>query len=84
MGDFRERLLAKPKETIEKELGLKLAEGHNIHVHEDSDTATHLVLPPRSKLGKEEREAARTGAASLEYLRKTLYDPAPPLRPPAP
>ena len=80
---FRARLLVTPKETIERELGITLAADHEICVHEETDTTTHLVLPPRSKLSEEEREAARTGAASLEYLRKTLYDPAPPLRPPA-
>ena len=80
--DFRERLLANPKETIEAEFGVTMAEGHEIHVHEETDTATHLVLPPRSKFTEAEREEARTGAESLEFLRKTMHDPAPPLRPP--
>ena len=80
---FRERLLANPRETIEKELGAALPEDHEIRVHEESSATTHLVLPPRSKLSEAEREAAKTGAASLEFLRKTLHDPAPPLRPPA-
>ena len=80
-NDFRELLLAKPRETIEKEFGVTLAEEHQIHVHEETYASTHLVLPPRSKLSEAERKAARTGATSLEFLRKTLYDPAPPLRP---
>ena len=80
--DFRERLLARPKETIEAEFGVKMAEGHEIHVHEDTYAATHLVLPPRSKFTEAEREEARTGAASLDFLRRTMHDPAPPLRPP--
>ena len=80
-NDFRELLLAKPRETIEKEFGVTLAEDHEIHVHEETYSSTHLVLPPRSKLSEAERKAARTGATSLEFLRKTLYDPAPPLRP---
>ena len=83
-SDFRERLLRKPRETIEGEFGVTLAENHEIHVHEETYTATHVVLPPRSRLSDAEREAARTGAASLEFLRRTLHDPAPPLRPPAP
>ncbi|MCY3822702.1 MAG: nitrile hydratase subunit alpha [Nitrospinae bacterium] len=82
--DFRERLLAKPKETIEEEFGVTMAEDHEIHVHEETYTATHLVLPPRSKFTEAEREEAKTGAASIEFLRKTMHDPAPPLRPPAP
>ncbi|MCY3829069.1 MAG: hypothetical protein OXF89_08035 [Rhodospirillaceae bacterium] len=83
-ADFRERLLARPGETIEREFGVTLPEGHEIFVHEETDTATHLVLPPPGKFSEAEREAAKTGAASLEFLRKTMYDPAPPLRPPAP
>ena len=82
-SDFRQRLLARPKETIEEEFGVTLAEDHVVHVHEDTHSETHLVLPPRSKLSEVEREEARTGATSLEFLRKTLHDPAPPLRPPA-
>ena len=81
---FRERLLAQPRETIEEAFGVTLAKDHEIHVHEETDTSTHVVLPPPSKLTVAEREAAKTGAASLEFLRKTLYDPAPPIRPPAP
>ena len=80
--DFRERLLAKPKETIEEEFGVTMANDHQIHVHEETYTTTHVVLPPRSKFTEAEREEAKTGAASLEFLRKTMYDPAPPLRPP--
>ena len=78
---FRELLLAKPRETVEKEFGVTLPEGHEIHVHEETYASTHVVLPPRSKLSDDERKAAKTGAASLEFLRKTLHDPAPPVRP---
>ena len=79
--DFRELLLAKPRETVEKEFGVTLPEGHEIHVHEETYASTHVVLPPRSKLSDADRKAAKTGATSLEFLRKTLYDPAPPVRP---
>ena len=78
---FRDRLLAKPKEAIEDEFDVTLPEGHEIHVHEENYAATHVVLPPRSKFTAAEREEARTGAASLAFLRKTLHDPAPPRRP---
>ena len=80
-GAFRERLLAKPREAIEEALGVTLADDHEIRVHEETCSRTHLVLPPRSKFSKAEREAARDGARSLEFLRKTMHDPAPPLRP---
>ena len=82
--DLRARLLAKPRETIEKELGVTLHESHEIRIHEDTDSVSHVALPPRSKISAAERQEAKTGSQSLEFLRKTLYDPAPPLRPPAP
>ena len=80
--DLRTRLLARPKETIEQELGVTMAADHEIQVHEDTAAATHIVLPPRNRYTREEREEARTGASSLAFLRKTMHDPAPPLRPP--
>ena len=81
---FRARLLADPKDAIEREFGVTLADGQEIHVHEESDAETHLVLPPKSRFSDEEREEARTGATSLEFLKKTMHDPAPPIRPAAP
>ena len=81
-SEFRARLLANPKDAIEQELGTTLADGHEVVVHEESDAATHLVLPPQDQRSEEEREAARTGAASLAFLKKTMHDPAPPIRPP--
>ena len=83
-SDFRTRLLENPRDAIEREFGVAPAGDHEIHVHEETGAATHLVLPPKSRFTEEEREAARTGAASLEFLRKTMHDPAPPIRPPAP
>lgn len=77
---FRELLLTTPKDAIEQELGLKLESDHEIRVHEESYSVTHLVLPPPSKYTKAEREEAKAGVGSLEFLRKTLHDPAPPLR----
>lgn len=81
--EFRERLIAEPREAVEGEFGVKLERDHVIHVHEDTYSETHVVLRPRSKLSKAERNEARTGAASLEFLRRTLSDPAPPMRPPS-
>lgn len=81
--EFRTRLIENPKQTIERETGVTLAENHAIYVHQDSDDATHLVLPPPDKRSEEERRAAITGRASLTFLKKTMHDPAPPLRPPA-
>ncbi len=80
--EFRKRLIEKPNDTIEEELGVTLVEDHEIQVHEDTATTTHLVVPPPDRFSPAERKAARAGAASLAFLRKTLYDPAPPARPP--
>ena len=63
---------------------MTLDEDHEIHVHEDTCSVTHVALPPRSKISVTERQEAKTGSQSLEFLRKTLHDPAPPARPPAP
>ena len=81
--EFRKRLIAKPREAIEGEFGVKLDRDHVIHVHEDTHSETHLVLRPRSRLSRAERNEARTGAKSLEFLRRTLSDPAPPVRHPS-
>ncbi len=83
-SDFRARLVKNPKETIAREFGVSLAEDHEIHVHEETYSATHLVIPPRSKFSETERKEAKAGATSLAFLRRTLHDPAPPIRPPAP
>ena len=80
--EFRKRLIEKPNDTIEEELGVTLVEDHEIHVHEDTATTTHLVVPPPDRFSPAERKAARAGAASLAFLKKTLHDPAPPVRPP--
>lgn len=78
---LRSQLVADPKGTIEQRLHIRLPEDHDIITHERSKEVTHLVLPPKSETTEEEREAARTGRASLEYLRRTMSDPAPDRRP---
>ena len=77
---FRERLNTSPHATIEAEFGVTIDPEHEIVVHEDAYSTTHLALPPRNKYTKEERDEARTGAESLAFLQKTMSDPAPPMR----
>ncbi|MYB88795.1 MAG: hypothetical protein F4X93_02385 [Proteobacteria bacterium] len=81
---FRQRLIDDPRQAIEEALGVKISADQQVFVHQASETEAHLVLPPVSKRTPVEREAAKTGVASLEFLRKTLHDPAPPMRTPAP
>ena len=78
--EFRDRLLKAPKATIESEFDVEIPDNHELVVHEESYAVTHVVLPPRDKYSKAEREEARKGVGSLEFLRKTLHDPAPPMR----
>lgn len=78
---FRARLLDNPKSAIQAEFGLQFAENQEIVVHEQTGTTTHLVLPPKDKLSAVERLEAKAGASSLDFLKKTMYDPAPPKRP---
>ncbi len=80
-NEFRSRLLEDPKAAIKEEFGLRFDEDQEIEVHEETDTTTHLVLPPKDKLSVAERAEAKTGSTSLDFLKKTMYDPAPPKRP---
>ena len=54
--DFRAQLLADPRASVEAETGLQLPDGYQIHVHEESATAAHLVLPPKPELTREQLE----------------------------
>lgn len=75
---LRSRLLVNPKETIERELKIKLPDDHEICIHEKAKNISHFVIPPKCQASQEEREAARTGMASLEFLQRTMFDPVPP------
>lgn len=57
---FRTRLVDDPRGAIEEATGLKVPEGFSVHVHEESATDLHLVLPPAGGeiSGVEMREAA--------------------------
>ena len=78
---FRKQLVQNPKAAIEEEFDVKLDANHKVYVHEQSYSETHVVLPPPSKFSEAERQEFKTGATSLEFLRRTMHDPAPPPRP---
>ena len=42
---FRARLVADPVETVEQEFDIGIPEGFSLHVHEETATSAHLVLP---------------------------------------
>jgi hypothetical protein len=50
--EFRQRLLAEPKGTMEQELGGRLPEGVEVRVVEESAETIYLVLPSASPIGE--------------------------------
>ena len=62
--DFRDLVMRDPKQAIEEATGLVVPDEFNIHVHEESATDFHLVLPQKGgRLSDEELRAAAAGAA---------------------
>ena len=68
--DFRTRLVADPRTVISAEFGLSIPEGFDVHVHEDSATTAHLVLPMTDRLTDE--ELAEIAAADIEVNWETV------------
>lgn len=62
---FRARLLDEPKAAINEALGIDLPDSVTVHVHEDTATTAHLVLPPSPALG----EAELAGVAAGHVIR---------------
>ena len=63
--DFRARLLSDPKGAIEQELGVTIPASLSIEVHEDTEAAEHLVLPPDSRLSEGDLQAVAGGWLGL-------------------
>ena len=58
-AEFRTRLVADPKATLNEEFGINLPDGFAISVHEDSSTHVNLVLPTTSPLDANALKAVR-------------------------
>ena len=52
--DFRARILADPRAALEAETGLRFPDDYRLHVHEESATDAHMVLPPKPELSREQ------------------------------
>ena len=52
--DFRARLIAAPRATVEEEAGIRFPDGYRLHVHEETATDAHVVLPPKPELSREQ------------------------------
>ena len=68
--DFRARLIAAPRATVEEEAGIRFPDGYRLHVHEETATDAHVVLPPKPELSREQtgphlRRGRRVGLMSL-------------------
>jgi hypothetical protein len=48
---FRQELLSNPRYVLVQKLGISVPEGVKIHVHEDSASDLHLVLPVKAGAG---------------------------------
>ena len=68
-ADFRTRLLSDPKGAIGQELGVTMPASLSIEIHEESDAAAHLVLPPDSKLSEGDLQAVAGGGQSRLFGR---------------
>jgi len=58
---FRARLLSEPRAVIEEELDLSIPDDFHLHVHEDTATTAHLVIPPSAAIAEEDLQAVAGG-----------------------
>ena len=63
--DFRARVIADPRAALEAETGIRLPDSYRLHVHEESATDAHLVLPPKPALSREQLERVHGGSEGL-------------------
>ena len=66
--EFRARLIADPKAAIADEIGQPLPQGFDIVIHEDSDSTSHIVLPPAPSLTEAELEMVAGAAAWMNAV----------------
>jgi hypothetical protein len=61
-ADFRAELLADPRTALESEFGTEIPERISVHVHEETLSEIHLVLPPADgALSEEELDMVAGG-----------------------
>ena len=64
---FRAELLGDPHTALEREFGIHLPNGINVHVHEDTTRDVHLVVPTKDRMSDEELAAISGGATWTEF-----------------
>ena len=60
--EFRARLIADPRAALEAETGIRMPDDYRLHVHEESATDAHLVLPPKPALSREQLDGIAGGS----------------------
>ena len=58
---FRARLLADPKGTVAAETGVEFPADYTLHIHEETATDAHMILPTTSQLSPEDLQAIAGG-----------------------
>lgn len=61
---FRDLLLSDPKGAVKNALGIDTPDSITVHVHEETSTDIHLVVPGHDQLSDEELEALAGGYGS--------------------
>ena len=64
---FRNLLLSDPREAVKTALGIDAPDAINIHVHEETSTDVHLVVPSHDQLTDEELEALVSGYTAIAF-----------------
>ena len=54
---FRARLLADPKGVVEGEAGITFPADFTFHIHEETATDAHMILPPSNQLSPQDLQA---------------------------
>ena len=63
--EFRARLVADPRATMEAETGLRFPGDYRLHVHEESATDAHMVLPPKPELSRDQLDRIAGGFGGM-------------------
>ena len=58
---FRARLLADPKGVVEAEAGVSFPAGYTFHVHEETATDAHMILPASGQLSTQDLQTVAGG-----------------------
>ena len=61
-SEFRARLMADPKGTVEQECGITFPDDYKFHVREETATDTYMVLPQGSQLTTQELQTVAGGS----------------------